>query len=82
MCRMLHIAAVRITSKDAMAAKPRISVSLPEREYQQLSALAEKHHISLAWLGRQAVLEFLERYQDRDLQLPLTMSSTSRSPGE
>ena len=75
----MHTAAVRITTKDAMAAKPRISVSLPEREYQQLSDLAEKHHISLAWIGRQAVLEFLERYQDRDLQLPFTMPSTSRS---
>lgn len=64
-----------------MAAKPRISVSLPERDYRELSALAEKHHISLAWLGRQAVLEFLERYQDRELQLPLTMPST-RSPGK
>ena len=59
-----------------MVAKSRISVSLPEREYIELLALAEKHHISLAWLGRQAVIEFLERYQDRELQLPLTMPST------
>lgn len=59
-----------------MAGKPRISVSLPERDYKELTALAEKHHISLAWLGRRAVLEFLERYQDRELQLPLTMRST------
>ena len=46
----------------------------------ELCALAEKHHVSLAWLGRQAVAEFLERYQDRDLQLPLTFPPT-RSPG-
>lgn len=56
-----------------MAAKPRISITLPVREYRELSALAEKHHISLAWLGRQAVIEFLERHQDRELQLPLTL---------
>lgn len=56
-----------------MAAKPRLSISLPEQEYKELLALAEKHHISLAWLGRQAIVEFLERYQSRELQLPLTM---------
>ena len=58
-----------------MATKPRISISVSEQEYRELSALAEKHHISLAWLGRQAVTEFLERYQDRSLQLPLTIPS-------
>ena len=58
-----------------MATKPRISISLPERDYAALCALAEKHDISLAWLGRQAVAEFLERYQDRELQLPLTLPS-------
>lgn len=58
-----------------MAEKQRISISLPEEEYRELSALAEKHHISLAWLGRQAVAEFLERYQEHELQLPLTMPS-------
>ena len=58
-----------------MAAKPRISISLPEQEYKELLALADKHHISLAWLGRQAVVEFLQRHQDRELQLPLTMPS-------
>ena len=64
-----------------MAAKPRISISLPEQEYRELSTLAEKHHISLAWLGRQAVVEFLERYQDRELQLPLTMPSQGPTRG-
>ena len=64
-----------------MVAKPRISISLPEQEYRELSALAEKHHISLAWLGRQAVVEFLERYQDRELQLPLTMPSQEPTRG-
>ena len=56
-----------------MSAKPRISVSLPEQEYSELLALSEKHQISLAWLGRQAVAEFLERYRGHGLQLPLTM---------
>ena len=64
-----------------MATKPRISISLPEHEYRELAALAEKHHISLAWLGRQAVVEFLERYQDRELQLPLTIPSQRQISG-
>lgn len=73
---VLQFAAVWFISPlGSMAAKPRISISLPVQEYRELSALAEKHHISLAWLGRQAVVEFLERYQDRELQLPLTMPS-------
>lgn len=59
-----------------MAAKRRISVSLSEQEYAELSVLAEKHRISLAWLGRQAVAEFLTRYRDRALQLPLTLTDT------
>ena len=58
-----------------MTTRPRISISLPDRDYTALCALAEKHDISLAWLGRQAVAEFLERYRDRDLQLPLTLPS-------
>ena len=70
---VLHDAAPRITLKDTMAAMPRISISLPENEYSELVALSEKHRISLAWLGRQAVAEFLERYESRELQLPLTM---------
>lgn len=55
--------------------KLRISISLREPEYRELAALAEKHSISLAWLGRQAVVEFLERYHAGQLRLPLTMSS-------
>ena len=62
-----------------MPSRPRISISLPERQYAALCALAEEHQISLAWLGRQAVAEFLERYQDRDLQLPLTLPRAQSS---
>ena len=58
-----------------MPGKPRISVSLSEQEYRELAALAEKYQISLAWLGRKAIAEFLERYQDQELQLPLILPS-------
>ena len=59
-----------------MATKQRISVSLGDKEYKELSALAGKYRISLAWIGRQAVAEFLERYRDRELQLPLNLTRT------
>lgn len=79
----VHNAASRCTvthsAGDGVTTRPRISISLPEPHYTALCALAEKHHISLAWLGRQAVAEFLERYQERDLQLPLTLTSTRPS---
>ena len=60
-----------------MATRPRISISVSEQEYTELSALAEKHRISLAWLGRRAIAEFLERYRERSLQLPLTLPTAA-----
>jgi len=52
--------------------KPRISVSLPDHEYVEMSALSDKHDVSMAWLARQAITEFLERHRNEPLQLPLT----------
>jgi predicted transcriptional regulator len=57
-----------------MQGRHRISAGLSKEEYMELSALAKKHRISLAWLGRQAVAEFLERYRERDVQPPLFVS--------
>ena len=62
-----------------MAATFRVTVNLEESEYRVLSALSGKHRVSLAWLGRQAIVEFLERYEDDELQLPLILSSERRS---
>ena len=49
---------------------PRITVSLQDIEYTALSALAETYDVSLSWLTRQAIVEFLERYQNKGLPLP------------
>lgn len=57
-----------------MASKHRVSVNLAEDEYQELSALSEKHQVSMAWLGRQAIQEFLNRYRQEELQLPLKLA--------
>ena len=64
-----------------VAANHRVTVNLEDREYRGLSALSDKHRVSLAWLGRQAIIEFLERYEEDDLQLPLNLSSERREPG-
>jgi len=58
-----------------MAAKTRFSAALDEQEYAELAAMAEKHRVSMAWLVRHAVREFLERYRSEDLQLPLRLTS-------
>lgn len=55
--------------------KRRVAVNLPGKEYDELVAFAEKHDVSMAWLGRQAIIEFLHRYRDEHLQLPLRLQS-------
>lgn len=57
-----------------MAAKFRVTVNLEESEYAELSALSGKHRVSLAWLVRKAIIEFLERHEE-EVQLPLILSS-------
>jgi Ribbon-helix-helix domain len=52
----------------------RVTVSVDERDYEQLSALAEEHRVSLAWLVRYAVGDFLERYRQDQLELPLELT--------
>ena len=64
-----------------MAAKHRVTVNLEDREYRELSALSDKHRVSLAWLGRQAIIELLERCEDEEVQLPLSLSSEPRTAG-
>lgn len=56
----------------------RVSVGLSDKEYAELQAMSEKHRVSLAWLGRQAITEFLERYRNQELQLPLTLERGER----
>ena len=54
-----------------MATKTRFSVALDDQEYVALGVVAEKHRISMAWLVRQAVADFLERYRNEETQLSL-----------
>ena len=53
----------------------RVTVSVDERDYEQLTALAEEYRVSLAWLVRWAVSDLLERYRQDQLELPLEPES-------
>ena len=70
-----------VIAGNPVAAKNRVTINLEDREYAELSALSDKHRVSLAWLGRQAIIEFLERRESDDLQLPLILSSERRPAG-
>ena len=65
-----------------MPSKHRVSLNLAPEEYREIAALAEHARVSKAWIGRQALIEFLERYRDRDLQLPLDLAITPRGGGQ
>jgi predicted transcriptional regulator len=49
----------------------RTTVSLSSDQLQQLQSLADKHDLSLAWLIRQAVSEYLDRVNDQGAFQPL-----------
>lgn len=64
-----------------MASKNRLTVNLAGNEYQELFALAEKNNVSMAWLGRQAIVRLLEQNKHEELQLPLLGSISSKEAG-
>lgn len=59
--------------------KQRISINLSESEYAELSALAERNNLSMAWIGHRAILDLLEQNRSENLQLPLTFA---KRPGD
>lgn len=60
--------------------KQRISINLDNGEYAELAALSRKHNLSMAWIGHKAIAEFLERYRDNSLQLPLAFAERAERP--
>ena len=56
--------------------KHRVPANLTDIEFSELAALAEKYDVSLAWLTRKAILEFIDRYRSNQLQLPLPPDPT------
>jgi hypothetical protein len=57
--------------------KHRVAVNLDDTEFSELAAMAGRHDVSLAWLGRQALLEFIARYRHEQLNLPLRLEARS-----
>jgi hypothetical protein len=53
--------------------KHRIAANLTDPEFAELAAMAEKYDVSLSWLSRKAILEFVDRYRVEQLQLPLRL---------
>jgi hypothetical protein len=62
--------------------KHRIAVSLTDSEFVELAAMADKYDVSLSWLGRQGILEFIARYRAEQLELPLRRETRMRQVGE
>ena len=56
-----------------MPSKHRITVSLSPEEHHALASLSVKSRVSQAWIARQALVEFLERHQNDQLQLPFEL---------
>ncbi|WP_137939182.1 ribbon-helix-helix domain-containing protein [Chitinivorax sp. B] len=57
----------------------RTTVSLPVEQLERLQQMADQHRLSLAWLVRQAVSEFLERTEKRGDFHPLTAPEKDQS---
>ena len=56
----------------------RLSVSLDERDYAELCAIAQRHDVSVAWMVRQAVHTLIQQHRDetRNPELPLIRRTT------
>lgn len=54
----------------------RITVSLSDTDHAALSALAERHDVSLSWLARKGITDLLEHHEKEELQLPLDLKRT------
>jgi predicted transcriptional regulator len=53
----------------------RLSVSLDTDDHVALLRLAEEHRLSISWMVRKAIAEFVERNRDSDqAELPLSRS--------
>ena len=55
----------------------RITVSLSNSDHAALSTLADRCDVSLSWITRKAITEFLERYSNEEIQLPLWIERTA-----
>ena len=57
-----------------MTSKERLTVNLEKSEYLELQELARGNNVSMAWLGRQAIIRLLEQYREEEVQFPLDLN--------
>jgi len=59
--------------------KHQIVASLTDAEFGELAAMAQKYDVSLSWLSRKAILEFIDRNRTKRIQLMLGLESSQPS---
>jgi len=59
--------------------KQRLTLNLDDEEYRELAELAERNNLSMAWIGRKAVLDLLARNRDASLRLPLKFAEIAET---
>ena len=58
---------------------PRITISLDEETYQELNKIAGSHRVSVSWLARYAIDEFLDQCRKgRKIQLAIDETEQGR----
>jgi predicted transcriptional regulator len=60
----------------------RVTITLDEADHKQVAALASEYRVSIAWVVRYAVADFLERHRGEQLQLALNLPGARRSRRE
>lgn len=63
---MRHVCLQQLGGSE-LAAKNRITTNLDEKKYEELTALSKKLDVSLAWLGRRAFADLLEKYNKGEI---------------
>jgi len=62
-----------------MTAKHRITINLDDPEYEALQRIAEGTDRSLAWLGRRAICDFIERRERSEAPLLAGLATPERA---
>lgn len=65
-----------------MAVKNRVTVNLEDEEYEALVDVATRADRSIAWVGRQAIVEFLASRERKEVPLLATAGTSSSSIGK
>ena len=60
-----------------MVAKERLTINLEANHYQELQRIAQHHSVSMAWLGRRIIEQFLEQ-SNNQRELPLSLPTSGR----